>query len=97
MPIVVYHMKSDDCFRIDPKELNFPEDFEMVAVVDTENLGKAFELTNTIERLWTENEDVTASREQLRSTSVGDAMVKGDKIFQVAGIGFTEREDWLPK
>jgi len=94
MPIVVYHMKAEDCFRKDPKTLKFPEDFEMAAVVETDSLERAFERTNTIERVWTENEDVTPMTERPRSTSVGDAMVKDGVVFQVAGIGFTKREDW---
>jgi len=70
---------------------------QKVAVVDTEELEEAWMLTNTIESLWTENARVIAVRRELRSTSVGDVMVtaKDGKIFHVAGIGFTEREDWV--
>ena len=55
---------------------SFPQDFTLVAEVDTEELGEVFKLTNHIDHAWMDNEKVTplAGRE-VRSTSVSDVFV----------------------
>jgi hypothetical protein len=60
--------------------IHFPNDFELVAVVNTTDLSKAFELSNTIETEWWKNEGVSlmVSRDGFRSTSVGDVLVTRD-------------------
>ena len=61
-----------------------------VALVDTDNLETAFMLTNHIDESWTLNDGVDALLTKVRSTSVGDVMVRGDKRFLVDRMGFTE-------
>lgn len=68
--------------------------YKVVALVDTDDLERAFMLTNHIETAWQENEGVKAKVENCRSTSVGDLMEdeKGN-LFMVAGCGF-EKVEW---
>lgn len=73
--------------RIDPDFRNntdvvldaFPEGFIHVADVETDDVGRVFELTNSIDRPWWENAEVTFLMGRdggARSTSVGDVIVK---------------------
>lgn len=59
-----------------------------VAVIDTDDLEKAFYLSNTIEHSWTENERVSAVSKKLRSSSTGDVLIKDDEAFIVVPMGF---------
>ena len=61
-----------------------------VALVDTDNLETAFMLTNHIDESWTLNEGVDPLLSKVRSTSVGDVMVRGEKRFLVSPMGFTQ-------
>ena len=55
----------------------FPEGFVHVADVEADNVLGIFELTNSIDRGWWENPEVTMVAEGCaRSTSVGDVIVK---------------------
>lgn len=68
----------------------FPNDYEHVANVRTDELGEAFQLTNTIDAPWWENEGV----EKLvaggrRSTSVGDIAVLGDTPYRCEMAGWS--------
>lgn len=68
-------------------------DYIHVATVSTDSMGKAFELTNTIDCLWQENEgvEVTEAGRRARSTSVGDVFQTADgRYFKVEGVGFRE-------
>jgi hypothetical protein len=58
-------------------ELRFPLDYECVAMVESDDLDEVFQLTNTIDRPWWENEGVEV-RKQTRSTSVGDVVILPD-------------------
>lgn len=53
------------------------EKYELVARVECQHLGEAFELTNTIDHPWWENEGVEVLVRS-RSTSVGDVIVDPD-------------------
>lgn len=68
--------------------------YQEMAVVDTTDLDRAYELTNNINRSWTENDGLTAFRKEARSTSIGDIMVLVDgttvKTFVVDSVGFKE-------
>jgi hypothetical protein len=63
-----------------------------VAKVQTDNLDRAFELTNHIDSPWPTNSGVvlTGLNKDLRSTSVGDILVNHDtnEAFLVAPFGF---------
>lgn len=81
---------------------NFPDGFVKVAEVDTDDLEIAWERTNTIEQAWILNSGVKLSDalvEQVadagamlgggcRSTSMGDVMVKEDRIGLESGEAF---------
>lgn len=64
-------------------------------VYNIDNIGKTFELTNHIDKAWTENsENVTELLKGVgkRSTSVGDIVLDAEKetIYVVSSFGFTE-------
>lgn len=67
----------------------------LVAEVDTNDLNRAFELTNTIEHYWWTNALVIKITPAIhvRSTSVGDFMEKDGKWYAVSAIGFTEMKE----
>jgi len=77
--------------QVESKGPQFPEDYDAVAQVYADCLDTAFRLTNSIDDAWTKNEEVTATKENLRSTSVGDVIVADSgKPFIVASCGFDE-------
>ncbi len=83
--IAVYHGP----FGVDPAKLNFMEDYNLVAIVLSDDKEKAFEFTNHIEGDWQCNQDVLAMTGPHRSTSVGDIMVDSDYlVWLVAPMGF---------
>lgn len=70
----------------------WPEEYEEVAHVMTDDLDKAFELTNSISAPWWLNPDVIpADPMGHRSTSVGDIAVVWDgNIYRCASSGWVE-------
>lgn len=98
--IEVYHFdmneamnKGKSLYFIRPKEKDIIELLEeklykKVAEVESEDLEKAFELTNHIDKEWQSNKEVTAFSNKARSTSVGDLCVKNNEVFLVSSIGF---------
>lgn len=88
--IEVYHNTTPTF--LDQDDCSFPEGFELVAKVDTEHIGEAFRLTNTIDRPWIENEEVEVIKNS-RSTSVGDVVVKDGKPYLCRGTGWWVKED----
>ena len=78
-------------------EPKFPEDFRKVAEVDREDLDEAFELTNSIDGYWGENDGVKVIMyigEIYRSTSVGDVVIdSGGRKYLCAGCGWEEMKD----
>ena len=91
MIFLVYHFdmeKYSCCFdkwyRVDalagtatPTDaLKFPEDYEVVAAVEADDIDDVFRKTNHIEEDWTTNEGVIPTKPNgCRSTSVGDVIV----------------------
>jgi len=75
----VYHADTDavrarggsafDC------EANWPEEYNVVARVETGDLGTVFEKTNHIDHEWWDNDGVERIGPPTRSTSVGDVVV----------------------
>jgi hypothetical protein len=107
MGIKVYHGKDFRAMnnaRLDVPALNFPKDFYHVATVDVadDDMHLVFEATNSIDRGWWENANVTAHTDSpafrehngvkgTRSTSVGDRIVLSDgRVFKCADIGWEE-------
>jgi len=66
---------------------NWPEGYELVAEVDSDDVDDAFRLTNHIDVAWYENEGVTVHK-QARSTSVGDIIENNDGIFRCMPVGW---------
>ena len=56
-----------------------------------DKIDKAFMLTNSIEDAWWNNDDVNALY-KTRSTSVGDKVKIGDRLFEYLDFGHTEIE-----
>lgn len=66
-----------------------PEDIiAKVADVDTDSLDIAYCLTNNIEESWTKNKQVISTFSTLRSTSMGDVLVKDGIAYMVVDTGF---------
>lgn len=62
--------------------------YDMAAIVDTDTLGKAYDLTQNIDKLWTENKEVDCHTDRPRSTMVGDVIIAPDGVYVVASFGF---------
>jgi len=95
MAIAVWHATDRDVrFETSKTGIVNLAQFEFVAAVATDNLERAFQLTNNIDSNWTANKDVHVAPGQgmqLRSTSVGDLLhTKDGKWMQVASFGFKE-------
>ena len=80
--------KAKAKFRISASTDNFSHDmlkfYKEVCTVDTDDLEKAFELTN----LWEEPSKVTKFG-RMNSTSIGDIFRLGDRYYIVDTFGFT--------
>jgi hypothetical protein len=62
-----------------------------VAVVATDDLDQAYELTNNIDKRWTDNIGVApVDGHGKRSTDVGDVLELNGKFFVCASIGWDE-------
>ena len=71
------------------------DDYKEVAVVDCNELGNVFELTNHIDHAWTENPECKVLSEKCRSTSVGDLVYdRKNKLYMCDSIGWEEVE-WM--
>jgi hypothetical protein len=93
MKFTIYH-RDEMAFLTDEEPAkNFPEGYTKVAVVEADNLGDTFRITNNIEESWTHNPEVRELLVQRpRSTSVGDVVVSNDedKVFLCACMGWDE-------
>jgi hypothetical protein len=70
MKAKIYHVKQPTFFPDNSLKL---EDFDLVAEIDTNDVDKAYALSQNINDLWTTHEGVTPLKGlKLRSTSVGD-------------------------
>lgn len=63
--------------------------YVLVAEVETDDLERAYELTNHTDEDWTLNSEVRAFAPSCRSTSVGDMIVTpDDEAYLVLPVGF---------
>jgi len=81
----VYHV-NDDHFRY--RDGVFPDDYDLVATVESEDLERVFYLTNHVESSWTDNSGVEAHSPPHRSTSMGDVVVTEEGTFRCEMIGW---------
>ena len=96
--IKVFHTPRElfrevSCLFTEEKQKKFAEEnfrfYKEVAHVDTEDLGVAWEKTNTIDDGWWNNPEIKFGV-QTRSTSVGDVMQVGEDYYVAAGFGFVQ-------
>lgn len=88
MIATVYHDKKPT-FGFGPTAKNFPNDFEVVATVESDDPEVVFALTNSVEQEWWENAGVIHGK-PARSTSVGDVIVIGDHAYLCLPMGFRD-------
>lgn len=72
------------------EEPKWPEDYRLVARVDSDDLETIFDLTNHIDHPWQQNPEVVAIIDQNpRPTSAGDVVIKSDgTIWQYELVGY---------
>jgi hypothetical protein len=94
--IKVYHNNKflDFSFASSDQEPDTNE-CKLIALVDTDSLDKAFELTNHIDGPWEMNTGVCVVGFKHRSTSVGDVMYDGKEFWMVDTIGFRMLKNWI--
>lgn len=86
---VVYHDKKPS-FGMSEEPRTWPDDYDVAAEVDSDDLDDVYELTNTITQPWWENDGVKNAK-PARSTSVGDIVVTSqDVVFLVLPVGWKE-------
>lgn len=86
----LFHDK-DPKFGFSDQPRTWPDDFDLVAQVDTDDLDAVFELTNHISDDWTKNPGVRAIAKHPRSTSVGDVVVNSqENVFICLPVGWKE-------
>tara|TARA_Y100000310_G_C20644764_1_gene795948 strand:- start:587 stop:907 length:321 start_codon:yes stop_codon:yes gene_type:complete len=93
--IIVCHARTPNFMSVETghPQPPWPQDFDVVALVSTDDMDRAFEATNHIDHPWQENKDVCPFFAKARSTSVGDVLLLQDgRAMRVAGIGFSEVE-----
>jgi hypothetical protein len=86
----VFHSKQLTMpFEDEPKD--FPAEFIKVADVVATSLDEAYQLTNSIDKPWVNNESVTpVGTTGFRSTSCGDVIEKDGKYYMCEMIGWKE-------
>jgi len=70
----------------------WPQDYELVAELVSDDLGNIFRLTNHIDCAWYENEGVVTYK-QSRSTSVGDIVQTRNGLFLCMPIGWEKFDE----
>lgn len=85
--ILVYHVK-EPTFGLTRK--TWPDDYELVAFVNTSDPDQAFALTQHIDQEWWKDPRVNLVKES-RSTSVGDVLADQETggLLLVEGVGFS--------
>ena len=92
--ITVWHNRNFLAYSLDNNKGMKNIWVSYVATVPTSDPQIAFELTNHIDTNWNENLNIKVSSEltgkPIRSTSVGDILIHGDKCLIVESCGFRE-------
>lgn len=84
----IWHAKKPS-FGMTPQ--SWPNDYELIAEIDSKSLEVAFEKTNTIEQPWWVNEGILGLivHKRTRSTSVGDVVVIDGQAHLCENAGWT--------
>lgn len=70
----------------------WPDGYELVAEVESDDLDDIFRLTNHIDHAWYENEGVVVHK-QARSTSVGDIVETSNGLFRCMFVGWEKFDE----
>ncbi len=106
--ILVFHSRNfrdssgfglGECFTVEDAIRSFDTNgYEFVCIAKTDDLDRAYMLTNHIDHAWTENQDVSVPYGvEPRSSSVGDIFVTSTEIHIVARMGFEKLQDLTPR
>jgi hypothetical protein len=106
--ILVFHSRNfrdssgfglGECFTVEDAIRSFDTNgYEFVGIVKSNDLDRAYMLTNHIEDNWTKNDDVSVPfGTEPRSSSVGDIFVTDTEIHIVARMGFEKLQDLTPE
>lgn len=74
-----------------------PENLELVAELNVDDLNKAYSMTQNDEDYWLDNISTnlhTVRGDSARSTAVGDVMEKDGIFYVVSPVGFTVLPDY---
>ena len=88
----VYHA-LDPTFGWGDSDPAWPDGYVLVADVSVDDPDMAYELTNTIDNYWWENDKVDQNfvGDGCRSTSVGDVLVMPDgRVLRCASFGWAD-------
>ncbi len=86
---LVYHRTAPDFLARSELWQDRNRHFRLVALLQARSLAEVFQLTNHIEQDWRLNALVRSlSPDPLRSTSVGDVLVQGNRAWMVMPSGF---------
>lgn len=96
MPMLSFQIKPQNVAELDKAGLYFKAaEITIPAEKAAVNpLSYAYEATQNLDRSWTESEGVVVKTTRTRSSDVGDVIVIDGKAHMVAGMGFTELEDF---
>jgi hypothetical protein len=83
----VYHAKNPVFGFYHKGQPKWPEEYDLVASVETDSIEEAFRLTNHISCAWWDNQEVTTVKKS-RSTSVGDIIVTNEGVFHCESTGW---------
>jgi hypothetical protein len=78
----LYHDKNPK-FGLNETERVWPDDFDLIAWINSDDLDLVFEQTNNVDKSWTDNPGVKVVRKNPRSTSVGDVIVTSKDIVYI--------------
>lgn len=87
MNFQVYHAKDFP----KPGQRVFPQDYELVAEVEANNIGDVFYFTNHVDHAWWEHQNVRkVVGRPCRSTSVGDIVVSNEIVSLCRVVGWSD-------
>jgi hypothetical protein len=85
----IFHDK-EPTFGLGEGSKIWPDDFNLVAAVASDDLDEIFGLTNHVNGDWTKNKGVKALVKTARSTSVGDIVVVDDAVYICLFVGWMD-------
>jgi hypothetical protein len=71
-------------------EAEWPSEYTLAAIVDTDSVEEAYGLTNHVDREWWDNPGVELVGPKTRSTSTGDVVVVNGQGYKCESFGWSE-------